>query len=244
MHIDYAKSLTFIFDDEKWLSKIGWATLWAFVSFLLLIIPLQLFVYGYGLELARNVINKKEHPLPELDDINAIYKEGFRFFVVQLIYSSPLIIINCIYIGIALIPTWLLISENPEQVAEWNTMLTGSSLVFQCFIYLFGLGYSLLLPAIMIRFIQTDDIRESLQLSEVIKIVREHFFVCFMLVLMTMAAAFIWYFAALLSLITICGIFVIYFVGPVWMMAVRGHLIGQFYLQLQDSPAEPGLIVE
>ena len=244
MHIDYAKSLTFIFDDEKWLSKVGWATLWAFVSFLLLLFPLYLFICGYGLELARNVTNGKEHPLPELDDINAIYKEGFRFLVVLLVYSLPLLIINCLYVGVAMVPTWLLLSESPEQVADWNAAITGSSLAFQCLVYFLSLGYGFIFPAIMVRFIQTDDIRETLKISEVIKIVRDHFFICFMIMLMSIAATFIWYFALLFSLITICGIFVVYFIGPVWLMAVQGHLVGQFYRQLQDSPAEPDLIVE
>ena len=111
----------------------------------------------------------------------------------------------------------------------------GGVLVVQCLMYVFGLALALLLPAIMTLYLRTNDIRESLNVSEVFSITRDNLVTCFLILLMTVAASFIFQIVFLFSFITICGWIFVYFAGIPWITAVQGHLIGQFVGQL-DSP--------
>ena len=231
MTIDYGQSLKFAFEDENWLKKLGKAALWAFISMLLLIFPVYFFSMGYGLETARNVLNGKENPLPELEDVGATFKDGAKFFVVCLIYGSPIIILYCVLFGIIIAAG---ASDGLDEEAL-EAAMGGGVLVVQCLMYVFGLALALLLPAIMTLYLRTNDIRESLNVSEVFSITRDNLVTCFLILLMTVAASFIFQIVFLFSFITICGWIFVYFAGIPWITAVQGHLIGQFVGQL-DSP--------
>ncbi len=231
MTIDYGQSLKFAFEDEDWLKKLGKAALWTFISMLLLIFPLYFFGLGYGLETARNVLNGKEKPLPELDDVGATFKDGAKFFVVTLVYGSPIIILYCVIFGIAIAAG---ASDGLDEEAMGAAM-GGGMLAVQCLLYVFAFALALLLPAIMTLYLRTNDIRASLNVSEVIAITRDNLGTCFMMLLMYIAASFIFQIVFLLSFITICGWIFVYFAGIPWVAAVQGHLVGQFVGQL-DSP--------
>lgn len=231
MTIDYGQSLKFAFQDEDWLKKLGKAALWAFISMLLLIFPVYFFSLGYGLETARNVLNNEEKPLPALDDVGAVFKDGAKFFVVSLIYGSPIIILYCVMFGIIIAAG---ASDGLDEDAL-EAAMGGGLVAIQCLMYIFALVLALLLPAIMTLYLRTNDIRESLNVSEVLSITRDNLGTCFMILLMTMAAGFIFQFVFLFSFITICGWIFVYFAGIPWVTSVQGHLIGQFVGQL-DSP--------
>ena len=234
MTIDYAKGITFAFEDENWLSKFGKGALWAFISFILLFIPLYFFMLGYALDTARNVMSGKKHPLPELDDVGAIFKDGARFFVVMLVYGLPAVILYCIMFSMIIAGAAAAESGGIDSDAM-EALMGGGMLVVQCIMYAYSLVLGILLPAIMVRYIRTDDIRESLNVGEVINIVKENFVPCLMIALMYIAAAIIWYIVLLISFITICGWIFVLFAGYPWLMAVEGHLVGQFGANLDDK---------
>ncbi|MEM8857156.1 MAG: DUF4013 domain-containing protein [Chloroflexota bacterium] len=232
MTIDYAKGLTFAFQDKDWLSKLGKAALWTFISMLLFFIPLYFFALGYGLDTARNIMKGKENPLPDLDDIGAIFKDGARFFVVTLVYGSPTFILYCIMFAV-LISAGAFAGDIDEDAL--GAAMGGGVLAIQCLMYIFGFILAFLMPAIMTRYIQTDDIRESLNVGAVLATAREHFLPCLMILLMYFASSFIFGIAFMLSFITICGWIFVYFAGIPWLSAVLGHLVGQFANEL-DNP--------
>lgn len=232
MTIDYAKSITFAFDDKEWLSKLGRAAMWAFISVLLFIFPVYFFGMGYGLETARNVMSGKKNPLPDLEDVGAIYMDGLKFFVVVLVYALPSILLVCLmYAGLigAAIAGEQVDSDSLEVAAG------GMGMVVQCLNGIYSLVLALLWPAIMTIYLRTGDIRESLNVSKVFAIVREHFVVCLMIALMQIAAGMLFSVVFMLSFITICGWIFIYFAGIPWLSAVNGHLSGQFASQLDNK---------
>lgn len=234
MIIDYAKGITFAFDDKDWLSKLGKAALWTLISMLLFIIPLYFFVFGYGLDTARNVMKGEKHPLPTLDDVSAVYKDGAKFFVVTLVYALPAIILYCIMFGVII--TGAIASESGGIDEDAFAAAMGSGmLVIQCIMYLYLLVVGLMLPAIMVRYIRTGDIRESLNIGAVFAILRENFVPSLMILLMYIAAAIIWEIVFFVSILTICGWIFVYFAGIPWLSAVQGHLVGQFASQLDDK---------
>ena len=55
--MDYGKSFSFVFEDKDWLRKIGMSSLAVLVGFILLVIPAILYILGYQIAVARNVLN-------------------------------------------------------------------------------------------------------------------------------------------------------------------------------------------
>ncbi|MEM9776153.1 MAG: DUF4013 domain-containing protein [Chloroflexota bacterium] len=233
MTIDYAKGLTFAFSDENWLSKLGRAALWAFISALLFILPVYFYSTGYGLATARNVMAGKEKPLPELNDVGAIFSDGLKFFVVMFVYALPAILLLCIFLSIG-IGTGIAAGDSFDEDAV-GAAFGGGYVALQCILQLYNIALGLMQPAIMTRYLQTGEIGESLQISKVFGIFRENFVPSLMIFLMRFAAGIILQLAVGVSLITICGWIFILFAGIPWASSVNGHLVGQFASEL-DNP--------
>lgn len=233
MTIDYAKGLTFAFNDENWLSKLGKAALWAFISVLVFIFPVYFYSSGYGLATARNVMAGKEKPLPELDDVSGIFSDGLKFFLVMLVYTLPVLLIFCVFIAIAA-ATGAAAGDSFDEDAI-GAAFGGGYFALQCVMYLYNIAIGLMQPAIMARYLQTGDIRESLKISEIFAVFRENLVTCLMIFLMRIAAGLLLQIAVGVSFITICGWIFVLFAGIPWAAGVNGHLVGQFTSNL-DSP--------
>ena len=71
--MDYGKSFTFVFEDEKWISKFA-------VGVLITLVPILNFAtYGYVIQLLKNVRDGEEKPLPEWDDFGKFFVDGLKF---------------------------------------------------------------------------------------------------------------------------------------------------------------------
>ena len=71
--MDINRALTFVTDDDRWISKLLIGTVIIFFSFL--IIPL-FFFYGYIIQIVRNVMAGEKNPLPEWTDWGKLFKDG------------------------------------------------------------------------------------------------------------------------------------------------------------------------
>jgi hypothetical protein len=87
---DFVQPFTFIFQDERWVTKVLIGGLFYLACFLIIGI---FFLMGYCARLARNVIANVPNPLPEWDDLGAYFSEGLRLFCVALVYIIPIILI-------------------------------------------------------------------------------------------------------------------------------------------------------
>ncbi|MFK7800635.1 MAG: DUF4013 domain-containing protein [Anaerolineae bacterium] len=232
MNIDYAKGLTFAFDDKDWLSKLGKGALWAFIS-MILVIPAWFFSTGYGLQTAKNVMRGEKHPLPNLDDIGSIFVDGLKFFLASFVLLLPMIVLICIMMS-GMIAAGTAADSLDEDTL--GAIMGGSAIVVQCIAGLYGILIGFIMPALMVRYLQTDgDIRETLNMGKLFAIVREHFVPCLMILLMSFAASIAFQFAFYLSFITICGWIFVFFAGIPWLAAVQGHLVGQFASNLDNK---------
>jgi hypothetical protein len=83
--VDIGLALTHVTKDPQWLKKV-------LIGGLLLLIPIigGLIVYGYGVRIARNVINGLDLPMPEWDDIGGDLGRGFFAFIGVLIWGLPI----------------------------------------------------------------------------------------------------------------------------------------------------------
>ncbi len=91
--MDVGKSLTFITEDERWVSKVIILLIVSFFSFL--IFPI-FFLIGYAIGITRNVKDGVEKPLPEWEDWGKLFMDGLYIFIAQFVYTLPFLIIACI----------------------------------------------------------------------------------------------------------------------------------------------------
>lgn len=169
MNLDIGKAFTFVTEDPKWITKIligGGLILAGFVTIVGWLFTLPV-VGGYMVMTARNVINGNPQPLPEWDDFGNKWIEGFKAWVVGLVYSIPAIIISLIF---TLPSTFLGSSDNSGAVAAGSLI----SIVGSCLNFLLSIAVAIVLPAAMGRFAVTSDIGNALKVGEVFATVRQN----------------------------------------------------------------------
>jgi hypothetical protein len=73
--IDFARALTFIKDDPRWLAKIGIGSLVSLSTLLLVGIPP---LTGYFQRVIRRVAEGEVYPLPEWEDWGGLFADGLK----------------------------------------------------------------------------------------------------------------------------------------------------------------------
>ncbi|HEY8602215.1 MAG TPA: DUF4013 domain-containing protein, partial [Thermomicrobiales bacterium] len=99
MNLDIGKAFTYVTEDPKWITKLligGGLILAGIVTIVgwLFTFPV---VFGYAVMVTKNVINGNPQPLPEWDDFGTKWVEGFKAWVVSLVYALPAIVISLIF---------------------------------------------------------------------------------------------------------------------------------------------------
>jgi len=85
---DISQVLAFPFKDEAWVKKLAIASVLIFVSFIP-VFPVVLLL-GYLAEIIRRIVVDQEPPsLPEWDDLNSFFQDGFRLFGAGALYMIP-----------------------------------------------------------------------------------------------------------------------------------------------------------
>src|SRR5215218_3960657 len=89
--MDIGRSISFIFADRSWVSKV-------LICGLLFFVPIigWLLIGGYVLRLLHNVITGEEPTLPEWNNWGGDIAGGLKAFVVSLIWGIPIWIIQAI----------------------------------------------------------------------------------------------------------------------------------------------------
>src|SRR5215212_186394 len=136
--MDIGRAFGYTFQDPNWLKKIV-------IGGLLLIIPIfgWFVVGGYGIRVMRNVLSGTDLPLPEWDDLGALFMDGLSAFIVTLIWWIPIIIVTAIF----------------DQIGGF---------VFQCLSFIIGVLGSVVVAAVLPPFAQTGKISDGLQFQAII----------------------------------------------------------------------------
>ena len=74
--MDVNKAFTFVFDDERWITKVLIGSVLLFFSFL--IVPVFFFA-GYMIQIVRTVMDGLEDPLPEWEEWGRLFKDGLVY---------------------------------------------------------------------------------------------------------------------------------------------------------------------
>ena len=94
--MDIGKAFSFVFEDEKWISKV-------LLGGLFLIIPIVNFaVIGYMLKVAQNVAQGNPRPLPEWSEFGDHFMRGLHGIIIQIVYQLPTIIVYGVFFCVIL----------------------------------------------------------------------------------------------------------------------------------------------
>jgi hypothetical protein len=112
---------------------------------------------GYTLRIYRG-----DTPAPKVNELKNLFSDGFRLFIVSIIYSIPLIIVGIITFGTFLLTLLVAMStETPSQIAgSLVGMVAGVLLEILIFIIV-AIITGLLTATAYIRFARTNIIKEA-----------------------------------------------------------------------------------
>ncbi len=214
--MDIGKSLSFVFEDKTWIEKVligalitlgtillSWTVIGAIVGAALL--------YGYMIELVRNVRRGEATPLPEWDNWGEKIVLGIKYGIVLIIWSLPAIVVA--------VPLGILsgIFSNTDAQGFFGVLWT----CFSCLVALYTILLLVATPAITLRFAERGDITDSLAFSEILRFTRQHIGDVIIIVIVLLVVQFI---AGIVGAI-LCGIGIL--ATSFWAILVQGHLYGQ-----------------
>lgn len=222
--MDVAKAFTYVFDDERWVGKIGIGAIISLLTFL--IVPIFL-LSGWAVGVTRNVMNNETHPMPEWDDWGTLLRDGFAIFIATVVYTLPFWLIVCI----AAVATLGFggMSEMNEDVAAAGLFAT-FGLLF-CLTAVFILALFFISPAIIIQYVRTNDLAACFRFGEVIALTRENIGDIFIAALAPFLISLV--LSAVLGVVSVvpiigwCGGPILGMAAGPYLSASVGHLYGQ-----------------
>ena len=209
--MDFGKAFTFVFDDPEWLKKIA-------INSLIGLIPIvgQIYVMGWGLEVARRIVAGSGQPLPDVD-FGTYLGYGFKAFVVALVYTAPIWVLSIIVAGLS-----ALLYEVSQDAANAIGLIVG--ICFGSFGLIYGLLMGVMMPAAFTRMVVFGSIKDGLAFGSVFSLVRAAPGAYLLVLVGSMVAGFL---ASIVGTLA-CGIGVIF--TMTLYQAVMGHFYGQAYL--------------
>lgn len=241
--MDIGKAFAFIGEDENWVNKLGLGAIFA-------AIPIVNFaVFGYQIQVARNVAAGEERPLPTWDDFGKYLLDGLRMIVPMMVLFLP---IMCLYIAMFAGFFILIESGDPAVIAnryggtepplEFFAMM---ALLVAC-VMPYSLFSYFMMPMFGIQIARKGTVGSCFQVSEMWQLFRNNMGNYILIVLIMfglyMGAAFLVMPVGLvLSFIPCVGtILYMFLYGAIILltMTVTGHMQGQF-IKASETPKSP-----
>jgi hypothetical protein len=222
--INVARALEHPFQDKDWATKM---LIGAGIS---LVPVLNFALNGYALDVLHNTSRGEDVPLPKWDDLGRQFVEGAKLFVVQLIYSIPIMVIVfvslLIGVGMGLAekrgPAWA-----QDVLAILAIGMTGLSL-------LYGLVFAFLTPAMYIQVARIGTIGSAFRFNEIAALFRrregDYIFVVVLPAVLGVVIALVFSVIFLIPFIGFCLIIpfiVLVFLATPYYYIISGHLYGQ-----------------
>jgi hypothetical protein len=222
--MDYGKGFTFMFEDPDWLRKLAIGTGVGllgilFIPFIIGLIPLIILI-GYSVDVARNVMNGVEQPMPEWQDWGGFLSRGIKVFAAELVWAIPAILLVLpLMIGTVL--------TNQGQGAEGIGILL--VVCGSCLVVIWTLFLTLITPAIFLRIAATDQFSSAFELGNMWAFTRDNLGqIIITLLLVYVVAGLI---AAAIGMIgflaLVIGALITIPLAMLWQYLVQAHLFGQ-----------------
>lgn len=210
---DFVRPLAFVFEDPRWVPKVLLGGLFVLASIFIIGV---FFVLGYMARLTRNVVEGQQHPLPEWDDLGDFFVEGFKLFVIGIVYAIPIALL----IAALVIPAAVLsnVGDN-ETMRDFGGL--GVSCVW-CLVFPLGLALTFWLPAAMLMAITSGQFSAAFEFGHIARFIRANIGNY----LLAIVVLFVARFAAGLGVFLLCiGLIFTHF----WAYAVTAFAFGQVY---------------
>lgn len=223
--MNIGKSFSFVFEDPRWVTKVGIGTLVLILSSLLSSILVGILGYfiiaGYGLEVLRNVRKGELYPMPEWRDRWGEWLVlGVKVAIAVLVWSLPAIVI-ALPMGFG----FAMLGGSDSAVAIGGVLAAG----FGCLMLLWSIVVLLVTPAIYIRLAETEDLSDAFRFGEILSFTREHFGEVVIAVIMVFVANLILVTVGSIVGLILClvGLLItlpaVQFIGTM----IQSHLFGQ-----------------
>ena len=213
--MDYGKSFTYIFKDDKWIGKF-------LVGVVISLVPIVNFAgYGYMLQVVKNVRDGEEHPLPDWDDFGKLFVDGLKFMAGFLVYMVPVFLLS-----FAMIPFAIAIDATGSSGDAFGVAI----MLLSCLILLFSFLPLLLYPALYIEYAKDDQIGDMFRLGEMWELFKAdsaNYIIVLLMIVFVLA-----FIASLGMLLCFVGIFFTAW----WAQLVGAHMIGQL-AEPKEKPA-------
>jgi hypothetical protein len=219
--MEFGKAFSFAFEDPDWLKKLG-------IGALLMIIPFigWLVVAGWGIEITKRVIQRDPQPLPDWSDFGGNLMKGLQVFVISLVYSLPVVLVNICQQGVSLYG-----QQGDTSNQTMLTVITVLAVCFGCVSFIYGIFLGFILPAALGNFAATGQMSAGFRFGEVFGMVRA----VPVAYLMALLGGFVASIIASLGVI-LCVIGILF--TAVYAYTINAHLYGQAY---NEAAAARGL---
>lgn len=221
--MDFGLAFSFPFKDQQWFKKLV-------VPGLISLIPLvgQFYLVGFGLNVAKRVIDKDPESLPDLD-FGGNLKRGFMSFVIGLGYSLPLIVLALIF-GIIMVTIGGLAGDNNSEVAGILGVVSGAGFGIISMIY--GIIVAFFTSAALGNYLaKGEELGVAFRIREIWMLLKKAIAPYLLVILGGVLANLV---GSLGSLICAVGLLL----TLPYATVVYGHFIGQAYLQAITTPAD------
>jgi hypothetical protein len=203
--MDYGKSFTYVFKDEKWISKF-------LIGVVVSLIPIvNLAALGYIVELVKNVRDGLKTPLPEWDEFGAFFFSGLKFFLGTLVYALPIILVSLVVLPFSII-------GGDQPGAFIQLAIVAASMVSM----LLGILVTLLLPAMLVQFAKREEISDMFAFAEIWDMIRSDLVTYFVILI------FLFFATSIVAGAGIIACFIGVFFTSWYAYLISGHLVGQY----------------
>jgi len=214
--MDIGKAFSFVFEDEKWVSKV-------LLGGLFLIIPIVNFaVIGYMLKVAQNVAQGNPRPLPEWGEFGDHFMRGLYGIIIQIVYQLPTLILYGVFFCVILAAGGATGSDRSSNGAGAIGVL---SLCLLPLIFILALVGAFLAYVACGRYVATNTLSEAFKFSDVVAGARSNLGAWVMLLLVVILAGFVGSLGAIA-----CGVGLLF--TSFYAQCVIGHALGQTVSQL------------
>lgn len=203
--MDVGKSFTFVFEDEKWVSKVV-------IGGLISLVPiLNLASWGFMLETLRRVAEGEERPLPEWGEFGELLVKGVVFFIAMFVYVIPIIFLSLCFVLFAAVA---------GDGRGSDLLVAIFTLPLACLIFFYALALAVLWPAIAISYATSGQFAGAFAWGWIYRLITENLGSYLVAVVMSWVAG-------LVAAIGLIGCFIGVIFTNFWAYLVYGHLFGQ-----------------
>lgn len=216
---DLGKAFSFPFRDSRWFSKFLLGSLFMVLA----IVVVGIFILaGYFVRVTQAAMRSDEHALPEWEDIGGMLVTGFKFIIVYVIYSIPLLLL---YIPIVIMAVISELSGHGDPAGLFAGLY---AVAISVLVIPYALALSLFMPIIASRFAEHENIGDALDIGGHVRSFRKHWQGTLVVALIAVG---IQSFAAVGLILFLVGILFTIFYSYI----VSAHMFGVLGREIQET---------